>query len=298
MNFNTLEGLNLEQVQKEIAFPVLREEVVTEQNNLLVNSNAVIREIDGEKQILGLVSRNRSFLPYNEVMEWVVEEFQNADIPFKLIESSLLKKSDLFQQYVFDGEVLNPDGQDISPMVILKASHVGAPLKLDFGTFRFVCANGVVVGNTISSIRLHPSDLDNLLRHSIRDEIRAGIDQMKFVSQRYDELENEDMFPVLQKMMNSQRVPAALKKNTIQDMEAKGIVEVFDPRLLKGVSLLTSKTQGKDFITAEGDPIFKVVQDQSAWSLYNDLTEIATHTTRNEPARMYYYQTISNFFAA
>lgn len=296
--FNTLQGLDLEQVKKEIAFPVLREDVITEKDSILVNSNAVVREIDGEKQILGLIPRNRSLLPYDEIMDWVVDEFQQSGVDFKLKESSLLKRSNLFQQYVFDGEVLNPDGQDISPMVILKASHVGIPLKIDFGTYRFVCANGVVVGNTISSIKLRSNDLDNLLRFGLRDEIRAGLDNMKGVSQRYDELAGEDMDNIFVKMMASQRVPASLKKNVIQHMEAKGLVEIFAPGLIKGVNLLGAKENDLEFTSFDGEPIFKVLEKQSAWALYNDLTELATHTTKNEPARMYYYQTISNLFAA
>ncbi len=298
MSFNSVEGLDLSQVRKEVQFPVFKEHVVTEEDNVSVNSSAVMRDIDGEKKVLGLVSRKRSLLPYEEAMDWVTDEFQKTGIDFKLKESSILKRSNLFQQYLFDGEVENPDGYDISPMVILKASHIGTPLELDFGTYRFVCSNGVTVGNTIGKIKVKARDLDNLLRYSIKDDICANLEKMRDLSERYRELQNEDMFPFLSNMVLNPVIPAELKKNLIEFGESKGIIEVQDSRAIKGKNLLGAKENNREFSTYEGAPMFRVISDQSAWEFYNDATEIATHNTRNESARMYYYRVISDLFAA
>ena len=296
--FRETEGLDLNLIRNEVSFPIHREKVVTEEGTS-VDNTAVVRKIDGEKKVLGLVSQDRMLLPYADIMDWMVEEFQNSGTEFKLRESSLIKGSTLFQQYIFDGDIQNPDGYDISPMVIMKASYTGTPLKLDFGTFRFVCSNGVTVGETISSLKVKSSDLPNLLRYSLREEIKLKLQQMTGLTQRYNELQNVKMDNFLTTMILDPEIPSLFKKDVVYNLESKGIAEIGNQSFLKGKHLSTSKfTPDRSFNTPDGEEIFRLVGDQSAWNLYNDSTEIATHRTRNEFTRMSYYNSISRVFAA
>ena len=299
MDFQTMQALNLREVKNEISFSVEREDVFTEHDDR-ISKKAVTRFTPEGKKVLGLTSPKRQIIPYGDMMDWVVNEFDGLGIPFKLTESSLVKKSDdLFQNYVFGTPVDNPDGQNISPMLILRGSHVSTPLRIDMGTFRFVCSNGVMVGNTISSIVVKAKDLDGLLRFGLRDEIRHGMDAMTEVSKRYDELASEEMEGYLMSLLTEASVPVALKKGMVDHLSYKGTIEMQTTRNLKNNDFFSLRLHDDGaVVNKEGESIFQIQEKQSAWRLYNDATEISTHNARSESARSFFYKTISDVFVA
>lgn len=296
--FENSKGLNVNKAIEEVSFPVVKEPVATELDHLRPSQEAVVRHTDEGREILGLVSKRRKIIPYQEIMGWLLQEFDNTGVSYKLTESSLVNRSDLFQQYIFEGGIDNPDGQDISPMILVKASHVDMPLKIDFGSFRYVCSNGAMAWYSLSSIKIKATDSENLLKYSLRERISAGLDGMKILSNRYRELENVSMMEYFSLFMQDSRIPTTLKKNMLRHMGDKGVVQIEDASKLKGKFLVNSVKDGMRYLTDEGDPMFFVNEDQSAWEMYNDATEVSTHCTQNELTRMNYYKAISYLFAA
>jgi len=298
MNFQNVVGLDINQVKRDLSFSVNLESVHTEQDDR-ISKNAVTRFTSEGKKVLGLVSPKRQIILYSEMMDWVVGELDHVGIEYKLKESTLLKKTDnLFQQYLFNSPITNPDGLEISPMIILKGSHVAVPMKIDIGTYRFVCSNGALVGNTIKSISLKANDLDGLMRRSLRDEISAGIDSMRKISARYTELAGEDMIEYMMKLFNSPFVPVALKKSMMEFWITDGTLSKLTNKIVKNSDFVTLKLEDNILTNLEKESILEVSAKKSAWNLYNDTTDVATHTSRNELTRNHFYNVISTVFAA
>lgn len=298
MSYNNVQGLDLSTIKKDLSFQVNLEKVFTQEDDR-VSKNAVTRFSPDGKKILGLVSPRRRVIPYSEMMDWVVGELDHSGMDYKLIESTLVTKQDnLFQQYLFDTPIPNPDGQEISPMIVLKGSHVGTPLRVDIGTYRFVCANGALVGNTIKSIQLRANDLDGLRVYALRDSIRSGIDSMTEVSRRYTVLADEGMETYMFEMFNSPVVPVALKKAMFDFWQADGTLNVLTERTLKNDSFLTMSLDGNMIVDYGKDNVAEILEPKSAWTLYNDATEVATHSARNVTAQNMYFNAISKVFSA
>jgi len=296
--FELAHSIDLKQARSEIDFDVFREEVFTEDADR-VNKKAMTRMTTEGKKILGLVSPRREVMPYTDIMDWVIEEFDKTGPRFKLQESSLVSKSDnLFQQYLFDLDVETPDNQDVSAMLILKGSHIGTPLKIEMGTYRFVCSNGVTVGSTFDTISLKARDLNSLLDYNLKDEISRGMNGMVRVAARYKELGNEDMVEYLLTLLNDPVFPVALKKSMIEMLNFKGTTEGIMQRTVKNSDFLTMRLDGNTIVNGLSEPVSEIISPISAWGLYNNATEIATHQTRNATGRDYYYKAISKLFAA
>lgn len=298
LTFDKVKGLDVNQVRNQINFLVEREKVQTEED-LYVGKKAVIRDTPDGRKLLGLVSPNREIVSYSDMMGWVLDGFNSLDVPFKLQSNELVKKSDdLFQQYLFDLPVENPDNQDISPMLILKGSHVGMPLKIDIGTFRFVCANGALVGNTIKSIRVNSNDLKDFGVERIRKEIRYGIDDMKRVSARYRQLASMDSEDFLMDFFTRENIPLALKRGMRSGLEYHGVFKQLSVKYLDKEDYNSIALKGGVLVDQDGVPHDEFVKKISAWDLYNIATEVSTHRTTNETVRTGYYKHISNVFAA
>ena len=171
-------------------------------------------------------------------------------------------------------------------MIILKASHVSIPLRLEIGTYRFVCANGALVGETIKSISVRANDLDGLLKNNLKDEISRGIDDMRKVSARYQELANEPMEAYMNELFQSLLVPLSLKKAMLEFWISDNTIAMTDVQKMKNA----------DFIS--NDLVGPAVNSKSAWSLYNDVTDVVTHSSKNESNRNFMYNVISKVFAA
>lgn len=296
--FELAPALDLQKVKSEISFKVTREKVFTEDEDR-INKLAMTRYLPEGKKVLGLASPRREVIQYETIMDWVLEEFDRVGVNYKLQESSLIKKSDdLYQQYLFDLPVETPDNQDISAMLILKGSHIGTPLKIQMGTYRFVCSNGVTVGNTIDSFSLKAKDLNSLLTYNLKDEIARGMEKLKLVSTRYKELANEPMNQYLLDLFQEPVVPVALKKSMFEYLAKEGSGTKLVKRTIKNEDFLTSRIINDNIINGNSETIMRLNEPFSAWKLYNNATDIVTHETRSEVARTYYYNSISQLFSA
>ena len=285
--FDSVTGMSLSAVRKEVDFPTLRENLITEDSVLSVGRDSVIRQ--DTMETLGIISKRRGELPYSTIMDWMVGEFENTNFDFKLKESLITNKGDMYQQYLFDIDTDNPDKEDISPMVIAKASYIGKPLEMMFGTYRFVCSNGAIVGNTIDSISISGREISDLMSNSVRDEISMNFDGMRRVSAKYRELENTPYEGIVNQMITDRKFPTGLKKRALYNL-------VDDGTLVLNLEEDDVKLKGEHFETANPETLYSTVSPKSAWSFYNNLTEISTHSSRSVSSRTHSGMAISRLF--
>lgn len=288
MVFANSVGLNLMDVRKEVSFPILRENLISETHEVHAGKDSIVRQ--DSMETLGIISKRRGVLDYGTIMDWMVEEFDGSGISYKLNESVIDKKGNLFQQYLFDMDMDNPDGESISPMAVIKASYVQKPLEISFGTYRFVCSNGAIVGNTLQQIQVSGREISDLLSHSIRDDIRFSLDNMNRVSKKYEQLKNESFKDYLDRIITSTSVPTGLKKSSLYKLSEDGT-------LILTLEEDNLKITGNDFKTKNPDTLYQIHHDKDAWSFYNDLTELSTHRSRSVNSRTANHRAISEVFA-
>jgi hypothetical protein len=131
--------LDLAAERKKIDFPVSRETQLSETHQFVSGFNRISVPDPGNtgKTIpIGEVPVNRPYLPYGETMDWIVREFGEIGVPFKLRTSAIDRRNfSLYQEYIFNQAVAPPDGEGISPMVLVHGSYTkGSPLALYLGT--------------------------------------------------------------------------------------------------------------------------------------------------------------------
>ncbi len=280
-NFKDVKGLTLSEEREKISFPVERKRLQTKEGQkiskaLVLNSSTM--------QKMGIVNLKKPVLEYPDVMDLVTTEFDRAGLPFKLRESTLLGKSlNLYQEYLFDREMETPDGNGMSPMAILKSSYVGSPLELFFGTYRFTCSNGAMVGETIEKVKVG-SKVQSLLNTSLKDDISYSLDKFSVVSNLYKELDSESMNPYLELFLADIYVSTGIKKLLLKKLSEEGDIIV-----------IKDKVQKNDFFM-EPEELYEIREKVSAWVLYNMVTQLATHKPRSAQGRFGNYKQISKVF--
>jgi hypothetical protein len=217
------------------------------------------------------------------LIKWLIQDFEDAGLDYKLRDSVVMSKGDLYQEYIFDRKVDTPDNSDMAPMALVKASYVDVPLEVFFGTYRFVCSNGVIVGETINKIRVAPNT-QNLLQSSIKDEIKTRLSEFSEVSNLYKKLEDESFNPYLDLYLAEVYLSAGYKKAVLHELEKNGNIEV-----------LKDKLRNPDF---QGDvsKLYNVLDEITAWEFYNIVTNILTMKARSVGARSSVYHTASKIF--
>ena len=128
-------------------------------------------------RILGVVPHDRPFLSFGSIMDFMTEQLKAAAVPFKIKDNVLTEKGELFQTYVFDRAFDGPDGEKLVPMIIARANYLNRPLDLDFGSYRFVCRNGVMLGNTIGRIRIGTKQTSDLARLSFQNQFEMAFER-------------------------------------------------------------------------------------------------------------------------
>lgn len=285
-DFNAVQEVNKTEARKEIAFGVERVPLVTEPsphehvNRLLVQRTD--EPEDGYKKKLGIVKDTRTHIPYPTMMDWVERELDAAEIKYKLKESLVTKKGEMYQEYLFDHDIDTPDGQSMSPLLILKGSYVGTPMEAYFGTYRFVCSNGVMVGETISKLVVKPN-VQDLLQSSIQDELRMKIDQFRRVEGLYTKLQDEDYTPYLWTIFADTYLGAKIKKELILLLQNDGNVEV-----------TKEKIRSSDLENPES--LLTIVNSITAWEFYNMVTQVATIHSQSAQSRIHNFKRVSKDF--
>jgi hypothetical protein len=284
-SFNDVQEKDRTQARAELGFDVERVPLVTDGtphervDRLLVKRS---NPTDGEKEKLGIVKAKRPHIPYTEIMDWVTRELDTANVQYKLKESQVLYNGDMYQEYIFNNEVDTPDDTDMSPMMLVKGSYVGTPMEAYFGTYRFTCANGVIVGETIDKIMVKPN-VSDLLHTSIQDEIRNRIEKFKHVEQLYTNLHAEDFNPYLYAILTDMYLGTKIKKEILSLLKQDGNVEI-------------TKEKIKAADLENPDQLINIVDAISAWDFYNVVTQVVTRHSQSVNTRMKNYQRVSRDF--
>ena len=278
LNFAAVPDLDLAAERKKIDFPVSRETQLSENLQFVSGFNRVSvpdPNNSGKFTPIGEVSVNRPYLPYGPTMDWIVKEFEEMGVPFKLRTSVISKKNyNLYQEYLFDQNVAPPDGEGISPMVFVHASYVkGSPLTLYLGTWRFVCSNGAITsvgGKTCLSV--NSRNWGDLSARGFHDDFKNALDHYSDVSKFYAKLSNVPLTDTLNEIFSPKLIQFCMRKKVIGHLEEDGLVQV---------NLTTDKLEGeKHKVIQEEDfqkpGLLTVNGDVSTWDVYNKFTYISS----------------------
>jgi hypothetical protein len=278
VTYANVPGLDLTAERKKIAFPVSRETQLSETHQFVSGFNRIVvpdPNNAGKNLPLGEVPVSRPYLPYGETMDWIVKEFEEIGIPFKLRTSVINRKNfNLYQEYLFDQDVTPPDGEGISPMVIVHSSYVkGSPLALYLGTYRFVCSNGAIVcagGKTHLSVNQH--NWGSLQSKGFHDDFRDAFDHYTDVSAFYAKLNNVPLAETVFEIFKPKLIPFCMRKKVIGQMEEDGLVSV---------NTISDKPEGEKFKALKEEELaapglLAVSGNVSTWDVYNRFTSIGS----------------------
>jgi len=277
--YSDVKGLDFQTVLDEINFKVDRESLVASDSLTASKKDMVLR--DGAP--LGIVSQKRPMIPYSDMMKWVTDELSKTNIDFKIKDSVITEKGDLYQEYIFDMDVPSPDGNEMASMIILKGSYVGIPMHLQFGTYRFVCRNGVVVGETVGDIKVKAREGKDILQSSIIDNIHEKFDMLTKVSDKYKTLNDGLMSEYLINFLSTKYIPMMMKKTVMYTLQTS-----------KDIELTVEKIKRENIM--EPEELYRLVKEQTAFYLYNVMTAYASHEVNSINSRVRHFNAISKFF--
>jgi hypothetical protein len=271
-------ALDLAKARQQIAFPVTRETQLAENSRFVSGFNRISvqdTQIPNKLIPIGEVPVNRPFLSYAETMDWMVKEFEEMGIPFKLRTCVIDKKNyGMYQEYIFDQLVTPPDGEGIAPMVLVHASYTkGTPLSLFLGTYRFVCSNGAIVaagGKT--GISVNSRNWGDLSDRGFHDDFKDAFDHYADVSKFYAKLNSVPLSETAGEIFTPKLIPFCIRKKVVGQLEEIGAISV---------NLTTDKPDGEKFKSLKEEDLLNpatvsVNSDISTWDVYNRFTNIGS----------------------
>lgn len=284
LDFDNMVGLDLNQVRTEVSFPVEVEKVQSVVSGQVLSKSILFNTAGGpnndERIPIGFISDRRKIIPYGEMMDLIVDQLSTI-VPFKLIESKISHRTmSVSQRYVLDHAVMNPDGEQLSTMLIVNYSYIGLPLSFELGTYRYVCANGAVVGFKDfekMSIRMH--DLNSLHADNIGNCMKRGLDEMDRISDSYADLAAKAWDSYLVNLFRDTTVPVAFKKDIVDYLSFNRDLYLIQKKTIKNDTFLSLKMnqQHTELVSEAGESIFMIPNSRSAWDFYNDCTNVSTH---------------------
>lgn len=305
VNYDDVTGLDLNTVNKEISFPIEVEKVQSVVSNKIL-SKSVLFNLNGgvnknERTPIGFISDKRKIQPYGELMDIVTSELSKIT-NFKLIENNISSKScNVYQRYLIDQKITNPDGLELAPMLMVNYSYVGLPIALELGTFRYICSNGAYVKvQDFERIAIKMHDLNSLYIQNIGNLIKRGLDNINKISNRYNELASENWDKYLENILSNQRVSVAFKKSIAEYLHAKGEMLLRATDTVKNDTFLSLRYDKNTncLIDRNREPIYQVMSSKSAWEFYNDCTDLSSHTSPSVALRKNNDLNISEIFRA
>jgi hypothetical protein len=276
--YDNVPALDLVKARQQIAFPVTRETQFAENTKFTSGFNRISvpdTQAPGKLIPIGEVPVNRPHLAYADTMDWMVKEFEEIGIPFKLRTSVVDKKNyGLYQEYIFDQPVTPPDGNGIAPMVLVHASYTkGSPLSLYLGTYRFVCSNGAIVsagGKT--GLSVNSRNWGDLSDRGFHDDFKDAFDHYADVSNFYAKLNSVSLTDTVAEIFMPKLIPFCMRKKVVGQLEEIGAVVV---------NITTDKPDGEKFKALKEEDLLRpdaisVNSDVSTWDVYNRFTNIGS----------------------
>jgi hypothetical protein len=278
ISYDEVPALDLMKARQQIAFPVTRETQLAENSRFVSRFNRIsVQDTQAPNKLvsIGEAPVNRPHLPYAETMDWMVKEFEETGIPFKLRTSVIDKKNyGLYQEYIFDQPFTPPDGEGIAPMVLVHASYTkGSPLSLFLGTYRFVCGNGAIVaagGKT--GLSVNSRNWGNLSDRGFHDDFKDAFDHYADVSKFYAKLNSVPLSETVGEIFMPKLIPFCIRKKVVGQLEEIGAVSV---------NITTGKSDGEKFKALKEEDLLNsatisVNSDISTWDVYNRFTNIGS----------------------
>jgi len=280
LTFATVPGLDLEEELKKISFPVSRENQLSETHQFVSGYNRIAvpdPNKPGGIMALGEVPATRPFLPYGETMDWIVKELKEVGTPFKLRTSVIDRKNfNLYQEYIFDQEITPPDGEGISPMVIVNGSYTkGSPLALYLGTYRFVCSNGAIVsmgGKT--HLTVNSRNWGDVSNKGFHDDFRAALDHYNDVAQFYAKLGSIPLSETVNDIFKPKLIPFCIRKKVLGQLEGDGAINLNLAVNTDDPDGLNYKALKEEDLATPG--LISVNGNTSTWDVYNRFTNIGS----------------------
>jgi hypothetical protein len=276
--FDEVPALDLAKSRQQIAFPITRETQLAENTGFVSGFSRISAQdaLAPNKLVpIGEVPVNRPYLPYAETMDWMVNEFQEIGIPFKLRTSVVDKKNyGMYQEYIFDRPVTPPDGEGIAPMVLVHASYTkGSPLSLFLGTYRYVCGNGAIVsagGRT--GISVNSRNWGDLSDRGFHDDFKDAFDHYADVSKFYARLNTVPLAETVTEIFTAKLIPFCMRKKVAGQLEEIAAISV---------NVTTDKPDGEKFKALKEEDLLNpsmisVNSDVSTWDVYNRFTNIGS----------------------
>lgn len=262
-------------------FSVKRERLYRKDGND-TRYDALYRRDDGSQ--LSVVSRDYKLITHRQVVDFVHHALRDYGITYKVQRSEMASNgAKMFHHirlpdYKFnaagDGRGNNTalDGTTnkdlfIPTLIVRNSYDKSSRCDIDYGGYRMVCSNGMVVGVRIERVNIIHFGKEDVrkefeeLREPLINGILKTVDGLKGNFERLNHESGEDYF---EKLLYFETL-AKKYKNEMLD------------RMFPFVDIEYEKNEE----TGKDEPVgFKVKQQFSAYLLYCIMTEIATHMTK------------------
>ena len=302
--FYSVNSINLEKIRKDISIPVIREPLIPKNHKtiesqfdivLAQNKNGVFKRVDE-------VPRKCPFVDFTEVHDWINIEFDRIGLKYKLRKSVIEKrKMSLYQEYIFNKEVITPDGEGIAPMVMVKASHSrsGSPLELHLGTYRFSCANGAIVTvGDMTSIKITEANWNIYTDSKLHKMFIQLFDQYNLVSELYMKLAQIKANDVFDTLFSDKLISLRLRKKVLEKLEMENQIEITanfnDPIINR--AMLKSKYLTHEMLVIPKNSISLNNNNMTLWDIYNDFTEQVTHSNKTSTGMLCGSKAVNHVF--
>jgi hypothetical protein len=227
------------------------------------------------------IKADRMVLKYEDVVQFVINELDKTGVTWKFKNSVITKNGGLHAEVLFDYAVANPDDKDLSALAIIKSDLTSLPLQVKFGTYRYVCMNGVTVGDTISDVLIRPKLAHEMLDMSLQDQFSRAFAAFETVGLKYKSLLDAPLSLALRDFLTDVETPFTLKKMALKQLEKDSVIR------------MVPKTKLADIRDNPLDTYTLVADTGTKWTLYNALTSSATWLTDSLSARTRQYGMIS-----
>lgn len=293
-DFSAIDGLNIEHEIEKLSFKVHKEPLVAETAHVPVNKAVVLRSEDNCR--IGIVNADRPDQNHGDTMRWFVGQLQDTGVAFKLKNSVLSEKDlSLYQEYVLDYAVTPPDGELLNAMIIVRMSFIGKPFSAHFGTFRFACSNGILVGRTIAKLDIKAKEFTNFAQMTLSEAVRRNLEAYKGIEALYKKIQDADLEAKVETIFGDNGLPIKCKKSALEKLEGMGVLTVFLDGDNSGHESFVRRLRRPHFDNIKEYVRFS--RDTDLWTVYNLMTGWATRETKSEATRMLAWATIDEVFS-
>jgi len=283
LSWADVKELDIAEEREKCAFEVKRENLHSDINGLSSKYKLVSVKMPDEKDFvrLGEIHANRPFIPYPDAMDWINKQLDAVNVDYKLFRSEIEPKSKaLFQQYMLGVDVTSPDGNSISPMLILRASYQGwrPALEIHVGTYRFVCSNGAIVSaGNVSGFRMNCHNWTHLQQVGISNHIAKVLDDLDAVAAMYKSLDQMSLSDKYQDIFSAKAFSISLRKKVLSALERDGVVEITkEIEEKKNPTLKAPFLEEIDLKPERVAGSVAVIEDKKLWDVYNVFTNTTT----------------------